>query len=134
VNIHTPIGLLPADLWELIGQPVPEQMAAEAPTMRTASTDPPVQAQNQPDAQMVRPYAPEPANRVGATGWIQREEDAETGDQAAAGATALAAVPAAPAPGTENRAASEPDVEQLARRVYAEVRRRLRQELERMRR
>ncbi len=113
--VETEIGPLPVDLWELIGE---SPQAAQPRPMQTASPatiGQPVQRESlAPQNGKKMPEAP--------TGFIQKQPEGlgAAGDQPVA---AAAAEPQA-----------EIDMDELARRVYGEVKRRLALEWERMRR
>ncbi len=107
--VPTSIGDLPADLWSLIGQPPPPAKIPPAPAA-------PIQTSPAADQ---------------SSQWVQRAEEdapgapnpAETNDATKPVASAADLAPT-----------NAPDLDQLARSVYAEVRRRLTLEWERMHR
>jgi len=107
--VDTAIGPLPGDLWKLIGEPVPRQNLA-APSVIPSQ-----------QSQVSRSEAA-PAET---TTILQREPEPSQATPASS-----ASDTAAPEQETEG----EIDIDQLAKRVYAEVRRRLSVEWERMRR
>lgn len=122
--VPTEIGPLPADLWQLLGQaPPPSQPAADSPetvmrAIETAETT--GQASVETSAESVSPPASPPS--------VQRQ------------AAPVTKAETEPAPGrTEAEAGdkeSEPsqvDVDELARRVYSDIKRRLSVEWERVR-
>ena len=120
-HLMTEIGPLPVDLWELIGespqtaQPQPMQTASPAPSGQ------PVQRESlalQNGKKM--PEAP--------TGFVQRQ--AEPGAAVSSGASGAAGA----AESQAGQPQAEIDMDELARRVYGEVKKRLALEWERMRR
>ena len=119
-EVDTPIGPLPADLWTLIGQPAPAPGRAEEGAKRAPETA----------SRKTEPVPAQPAGLAGASGLAGATE--------LAGALGLIQrevavdMPAEGSGGEDRR--GEPDLDQLTRRVYAEVRRRLQQEWERLRR
>ncbi len=149
VMVETAIGPLPGDLWELIGEPVPpangfgeapqEARPARATTTETQRPQPERPAQppevepagrrptriepvagtlEPPSATLIAPPSPGPTRPPATT--VQRAE-ADTGETPDA------------QPEAETESGGGMDVDELARRVYGEVRRRLAVELERMR-
>jgi hypothetical protein len=133
--VPTAIGPLPADLWELIGQPVPRQENSAEPFVRAAQAE--TQAEQNPPGAKNRlgvetnlPITTQPVSLADALGLVQRDVDEETQAQGNSATSGLSV----PTSAAENHAAAEPDIEQLTKRVYAEVRRRLHQEWERLRR
>jgi hypothetical protein len=133
-SVPTPVGPLPADLWKLIGQPVPGQEPEAQPGIEQPTADAGAAAAR-PDTTISQPAEAQIANHeYPSFQWIQRsaaEEEDETSQASSASERASTAQLPARA---ENHPAAEPDVDQLAKRVYAEVRRRLQQEWERLRR
>lgn len=145
--VQTEIGSLPTDLWHLLGQSPPRQsphgVEPEPATSRPAppTTDGEAAAKRAVAAAEARPVPPasptseQSATQGGAPSVIQRRPDeagVDTGS--AAGAEAGGAETETAAPPGERGAAEEPDVDELARRVYAEIKRRLSVEWERVRR
>jgi hypothetical protein len=140
--IETEIGLLPEDLWELIGEPTPtkgkvpdsrstqierptETGAGKLPRERAVPIALPSEGEglssetNGPHDQPPSLPAP-PAPASGAATIVQRTEssEAETSDTQSE---------------AEEASEGDVDIDELARRVYGEVRRRIAVELERMR-
>lgn len=160
--VQTEIGPLPADLWHLLGRSPPGQEPAEAtPPQDTgqeatiadgniadaAITDGRIaravataEAPPKPERPAIREIIPPVVQRVAAPGsaaeagsLIQREPEEEQAETAATGSvtTESVATEAETAPETP---APRIDVDDLARRVYAEIKRRLSTEWERARR
>jgi hypothetical protein len=116
-SIETEIGPLPADLWHLIGQEPPRQASAE------------IQPPDSFEAAPARTTAAVASLPLGARApVIQRQEESRTAPaepglpESEAGAAASA-----------TSSSEEVDVDELARRVYREVKRRMSLEWERMR-
>lgn len=142
-TVETEIGALPADLWELIGEtpPTPQSVARKLPVeSRTPASKPapvPV-AQTQPSApgptlqrSTISTTAQAPT-RATAT---QQSGPVQTSTQQAPASEPAASEPGdAAEPETESTGEPEVDVDKLARRIYAEIRRRLTVEWERARR
>lgn len=140
-TVPTEIGPLPADLWRLIGQepPAEAQSAAPAPAQplkavqrktqseapATRPTSPGEPAQSEPeDAQWVAAYPAGPFSSEAALDVLQRApEEAQP-------------PPSSPpeAPPAETLPGAEVNVDELTRKVYQEIKRRLASEWERMRR
>jgi hypothetical protein len=119
-EVETEIGPLPVDLWELIGESPQAAQPQSSQTASPATSGKPVQRESfSPQNGKKMPEAP--------TGFVQRQpaEPGAAGDQpvAAAAAESQASQPQA-----------EIDMDELARRVYGEVKKRLALEWERMRR
>jgi hypothetical protein len=153
--VQTEIGPLPADLWHLLGQSPPRlhpepvegqsphgvepEPAPSRPAPPTTDGEAAVKrAVAAAEARPVPPASPtseQLATQGGSPSVIQRRPDeagVDTGS--AAGAEAGGAETETAAPPGERDAAEEPDVDELARRVYAEIKRRLSVEWERVRR
>jgi hypothetical protein len=150
-TVDTGIGPLPADLWTLIGEPVPKR--ASAPEMVAGQTRTALQTQAhrgpsarqevgarqpavpaQPDRR-ASPAAPRVAG-AGVSPTIQRVAALPTQQQRPTGAarpTTEAATAQSETGEAEAESESGIDIEALARKVYSEVRRRLRSEWERSR-
>jgi hypothetical protein len=126
--VNTVIGPLPADLWWLLGQEPPSAAPVSQPDTETAINL--AQRQASPDqGNFSSPQTPTeqaPAETVSQPHTIQRQ--VITNDP-------LPTVPQAPAEParTDEARPAGPDLDELARRVYAEVRRRLAAEWERRR-
>ena len=118
--IETGLGPLPADLWELIGEtPPPAQL-------RSAQTTAPT-PQQASDAVGRGGAEGKPAMRQAAPGAVQRQPAEPSAGESQAGEAAAGGGQAAkPTP--------ELDMDELAARVYGEVKRRLALEWERLRR
>ncbi len=107
--VDTAIGPLPGDLWKLIGEPVPRQNLAAPPVISSQQS------------QVSRSEAaPAETSTI-----LQREPEPSQAPPASSASDTAA-------PGQET--GGEIDIDQLAKRVYAEVRRRLSVEWDRMRR
>lgn len=113
--IETEIGPLPSDLWGLIGQPVPQPKAEPAPPAEIKPLAAEAETQAQPAAYLV----PEEDETVGEEkiAEVQRQVERADGSAGAAGETG-----------------SEISLDDLARQVYREIKRRFTIELERFRR
>ncbi len=137
-SVETAIGPLPADLWELIGEPLPPAseavpgQSAPAPKGETVSTRPSVPTRRPSE----RPESSILQRSPARDAYIRppRHRSAAVSDTASDGA------PDAPPDGaSENppdeatEANTDLDLEELARRVYVEIRRRLVVEVERAR-
>jgi hypothetical protein len=138
--VPTEIGPLPGDLWEILGAPVPSPMG---PTGQTGS---PALMRTVAAAESTVPF-PEPANRYpgsapttgtngytnGHTNVVQREVTPATGpSQPSSVATVQSGMPTRTASaqeggeqGAEAGEQGEVNVEELARQVYSEVKRRI---------
>ena len=139
--IETPIGPLPADLWSLIGEPVPQNAEArgQTPGVQTASATQPQMAPA-PRQTMV-PAAPArgPAviQRIVAEPPVEEESLPAQEETPAADATESAAEPPVDRgaePQDREEASPAVDLDELARRVYDEVKHRLAMERERSQR
>jgi hypothetical protein len=128
--VETEIGPLPGDLWELIGEPVPtnetpspaKSPAQPLPDARSEG-EPPTRAAPAVEPEAPTPVAPVPSRPASSPTTVQRAEaptDVETETESQS-------------PETDERSDGGVDVDELARRVYGEVRRRLAVEMERMR-
>jgi hypothetical protein len=133
--IPTDIGPLPSDLWQLVGHTVPESSPEKAkrgentpsevvsptnsPSLASGQTQPPISMQSQ----------------VEMPNLIQRQVEAPTtGQVEAENLTAIAAINAQPGAGSPiGHVSVGINLEELARKVYGEVRRRLAIERERIR-
>jgi hypothetical protein len=117
-HLMTEIGPLPVDLWELIGEsPQTAQSPMQAASPATSAM--PVQRES---------FAPQNGQKIpeAPTGFVQRQaEPGAAGDQPVADAAAASQV---------GQPQVEIDLDELARRVYGEVKQRLALEWERMRR
>ena len=130
------IGPLPADLWHLIGESPPQGPPETAPSQPGAVTTDREAAVKRAVAAAEAPTAPpapaglqQPAAQGGASTLIQRlpdEAGMEAGEAGGAGTETVA-------PSAEGGPGEEPDVDELARRVYAEIKRRFSVEWERVR-
>lgn len=125
--IETPIGPLPADLWQLIGQKPPENQphpAAREPIHSAIQRAESVEV----DEEIPKPEASSPSTikLVDFPAVVQRQP------VAADGSVSLEE-PGTP-PSKEPAAEVEADVDYLARQVYAKIRQRLSTEWERLRR
>lgn len=107
--VSTDIGPLPPDLWELVGQEPPERAVASAPPGQDQAAQPTSPPAIQRTSELVS--APEAAGRVRRGSGIEEAQPS--------------ASLRAPAP--------EIDTDELARRVFSEVKRRLALERERLR-
>lgn len=154
VLVQTDIGPLPADLWHLLGQSPPrlhpEPVEGQSPhgvepeaapsgpapptTDRDAVVKRAVAAAEARAVPTASPTSEQSATQGGAPNVIQRRPDEAGVDTGSAvGAEAGGAETETAAPPGERGAAEEPDVNELARRVYAEIKRRLSVEWERVR-
>jgi hypothetical protein len=162
--VQTEIGPLPADLWHLLGRSPPEQAPAETTSpldagqgvtiadvgvtdatitdgriaRAVATAEAAAEAPSAPEQPAIREIIPPvvqraaaPGSAAEAGGLIQRGPEEEQAESAAAESVE--------AGGAEAETAPEPstpriDVDDLARRVYAEIKRRLSTEWERARR
>jgi hypothetical protein len=134
--VETDIGPLPADLWHLIGESPPKEPGPDVSTSRSGATGSGHDAEVKgavvaAEAQPTPPAPPtleKPATHSGPTASIQRiPGEAEAlpevgGAEAEAGAIS-----------NESGAAEDPDMDELTRRVYAEIKRRFSVEWERVR-
>jgi len=126
--VETEIGTLPADLWHLIGQEPPQPQASQPAQGPLVQRQPGAEAGSLPvdtagrQAQVTaHPAAPIVTYQISAP--VQRAEAADAAPAAAAGE------------GAEGEAADGGlNMDELSRRVYQEVKRRLENEWERMRR
>lgn len=135
--IETEIGPLPADLWRLIGEepagrplsaPAERRPAGETAARTEASA---AEVRSVPPAPPVRPR--EPAPREASTEVIQRRPDEAGATAGPAGEAETAGSVAGPAAQSAAKGAAGLDVDELACRVYAEIKRRLAVERERVR-
>lgn len=135
INIHddrlieTAIGPLPADLWQLIGQKPPE--TEPHPPAHDSITSAVQQVESTgPQKESLRQETSSPEKTVNIVDFpavVQRQPVAE--------ATALSPEQQRDASLSPQQAAeTEPDVDELARKVYAKIRHRLSMEWERLRR
>jgi hypothetical protein len=135
--VQTEIGPLPADLWHLIGESPPRRPPpVTAPSRpgpvtadREATVKRAVAAAEAHPAPLAPPRPEQPAAQGSAATLIQRLPDeggVETGEAAVSETETAAA-------SGERGPAEEPDVDELARRVYAEIKRRFSVEWERAR-
>jgi len=151
--VETGIGALPADLWELIGEspPIgtvaPAGRSGSASEQRTEAVPTTVGVRTPPREQTTQASPPAP-RRVpqpttsSAGPVIQRSvapataqaPTSVTASPAAAGESAGGETAQAPTPAVEQDAEAAVDVDKLAHRVYAELKRRLTVEWERVRR
>jgi hypothetical protein len=142
--IPTDIGPLPSDLWTLLGQKPPEQVSSERYIPRpeplpgdvvheTASVSRPQESRSTPPSSVIQRQADasqaEAPAGIPSTAGVQAPTQAPAGEQA----------PAESAPKSEQadktaKGALAVNLEELSRRVYAEIRRRLSIERERIRR
>jgi len=141
--VETEIGALPADLWELIGEtpPVPQDMPRSVPVEAHAPTTEPARMQaSGPGPTLQRSAISTTAQAPTSATATQRGGPVETRTQQAPSSEAAASEPAASETGSvaasETDATGEPDVDvdKLAHRVYADIKRRLTVEWERIRR
>ena len=139
--IETPIGPLPADLWSLIGEPVPKSAEArgQTPGVQTASEAEPQMppAPRQATVPTASARGPAVIQRIVAERPAEEESLPAPEETPAADATESAAEPPAD-PGAEpqnpEEASPAVDLDELARRVYDEVKHRLAMERERSQR
>ncbi|MCJ7550220.1 MAG: hypothetical protein MUQ30_11125 [Anaerolineae bacterium] len=147
-TVETEIGALPADLWELIGEtpPAPQGVPRSGPAEPHAPTTEPAPV---PAARM-QPPGPGPtlqrsaisttAQAPASATATQQGDPVQTGTQQAPSSDSAASEPAPSETGTVAASESEAtgelevDVDSLAHRVYADIRRRLTVEWERTRR
>ena len=116
----TEIGPLPVDLWELIGESPPAVRPQPMQTASPAASGMPVQRES---------LAPQNGKKIpeAPAGFVQRQvEPGAAVSQGASGAADSASQAGQPQ--------AEIDMDELARRVYGEVKKRLALEWERMRR
>jgi hypothetical protein len=119
--VPTEIGLLPSDLWSLIGEPAPTDGIKEQPRSETHPSHP---SPNTPPTHIQRTVMIE--DRSGEETGRQAEVEAQPSPSGQDAHTNQQ--PAAPRPGS-----SEINLEQLAQQVYAEIRTKLQVEWERLR-
>lgn len=146
--VPTEIGPLPADLWQLIGQTPPSAPAPEAgqpvgnppahaaPAGAASAPAPVVQLMPQPPERS-QPAQAEPVQRQVAKAPVSVIPiTTESQDSPPAGVLQMAEAqaPAEASPAQPTEPAPEVDVDELTRRVYQEIKRRLSTEWERMRR
>lgn len=142
-TIPTQVGPLPADLWDLIGEkpPQPEMLSEEQQSQEPSRAPDRIQANAASEATAASQRAvPVPANP--GTAFIQRK--LEEGPRPTETVQPAVAPPAGPAAEKTTERAPEPagkhvgepkiDVDDLARQVYSELKRRLAVEMERLRR
>jgi hypothetical protein len=135
--VQTEVGPLPADLWHLIGESSPKRPPPEtAPSRsgpeakdRESAVKQAVAAAEASPIPPARTSAAQPTTQGGASTVIQRRPDVASVET---GGVSEAETEAAAPPG-EQSAVEEPDVDELARRVYAEIKRRFSVEWERVR-
>jgi hypothetical protein len=130
-TVPTQIGTLPADLWQLIGQEPPtimrtalsEQISSTATQPARSAATQQQTAPERPTSQTIEPPpTPEAEQKEGATETQQSDAGEETSD-----------TQQAPESSETADESAKPDVDELARRVYANLKRRLSIEWERMR-
>ncbi len=123
--IQTPVGPLPSDLWKLLGQKPPEPVQAQ---VKPSSTPEPTTASMSTSASSSTNPRITPV--IAPSNTIQRELDAAA-DQSSP-ASRLDSSSERQSEGQPARS-GEPDMEELTHKVYAEVKRRLSVEWERLR-
>jgi hypothetical protein len=138
--VATEIGPLPADLWSLIGQEPPAERAASAalsvqPVQRQPAGEgnlaPAMPLGSQPEEVRQTSQSGQIISTL-ATGYLSPEDLPNVIQMQAAEGETAPAPPAEGAPG--EGAAAEINVDELTRKVYQEIKRRLSSEWERMRR
>jgi len=146
--VETEIGALPADLWELIGEtpPAPQGMPHSLPLEPHAPTTEPAPVpvarmqSSGPGPMLQRSAISTTAQAPASATATQQGGPVQTSTQQAPASSAAASEPAVSETGTaaaaETEASGEPavDVDKLAHRVYADIKRRLTVEWERIRR
>ncbi len=116
--IETGIGPLPSDLWGLIGQPVPQPRAETVPPAAIKPAAPGAEEPAPPSAYL----------------WPEEEESAEAEELAVVQQQAERAEAPAGAAGAAAETGGETSLDDLARQVYREIKKRFAVELERFRR
>jgi hypothetical protein len=125
--IETAIGPLPADLWQLIGQKPPASQTPVRESIPSAIQRAEVTPSQHEDVQPKNSSTPvKEINLVDFPAVVQRQPVAED-------ASSIEQPPVA-FPSSPQNIESEPDVDELARKVYARIRQRLSTEWERLRR
>jgi hypothetical protein len=127
--VNTAIGPLPADLWWLLRQKAPSETPVSGPDIqRVIHSDQKQVPSNQSKiTNTSQTPAEPPAEPILTSGMVQRQVLSQDS------LPSSRPEPASPPRAEESKPTETPDLDDLARRVYAEVRRRLAAEWERRR-
>jgi hypothetical protein len=133
--VASEIGPLPADLWALIGQPVPAQDAGYQPPASPPSSGPaPLQRAVQINDLSAAVVETASESQEGAAAQPGSAPDGQPEDHAASTPGGEGSPPDGADDAAPLQSAAQPDLDEIARQVYVEIKHRLQVEWERLRR